>query len=324
MLPDPPLPPSLATQRWDDFRFIVAIARNGSLKRAAAALNSNVSTVSRRLDAIEERLGQRLFDRSPEGTTATAAAESLLPFAEAMEAAANGAYRSIEGLEREIEGEVRITAPPGLVDRFFSPFIAKLRRAHPRLRIQVLSQVGYADLARREADIALRAQRPTSGDLIARRLRVPEGPGAAHLPTDKDAPIATVLVGAPSLVASLGPLDSFEGVPFVGYGDALDHLPTNQWIYAQAGPEALVLRSNSMTLQQAAIEDGVGLGLLPLPHTFGASLVAPKLTKSFRSQLPPLPGGELWLVGHRALKDVPRIRTTMDALQNHIESLTPE
>jgi len=87
--------------RWDDVPVLLALAREGSLKRAAAHLRVNISTVSRRLDALEEAVGLHLFDRTPEGTRPTAAAERLLPFAESMEQAAFGMGRILEGFEAE-------------------------------------------------------------------------------------------------------------------------------------------------------------------------------------------------------------------------------
>ena len=140
---------TLTDLRWDDLRVFLALYRHGSLKKGAQALGVNISTASRRLDALEASTGVHLFDRTPEGARATAAAEQLLPFAESMEQAAHGFARGVEAFEAEPEGEVRITAPPGLVDHFVATALPRLCDAYPRLRIKLESAIGYSDLTRR-------------------------------------------------------------------------------------------------------------------------------------------------------------------------------
>ncbi|MEM9695898.1 MAG: LysR family transcriptional regulator, partial [Myxococcota bacterium] len=160
----------LALPKWDDARLFLAVWRHGSLKRAAEGLGVNISTVSRRLEALERALHLPLFDRTPEGTLPTAAAAKLLPFAEAMEAAALGFAAGLTEFESEPEGVVHVTAPPGVVDPFLAPHVARLRMRYPRLRLEVSSRVDYLDLGRRQADLALRAHRPQSGDLVSKKL----------------------------------------------------------------------------------------------------------------------------------------------------------
>ena len=148
--------------RWDDLRVLLVLFRVGSLKRAAEELGVNISTASRRIDALEAAIGVRLFERTPDGTHPTVAAEELVGFAETMEYAAHGLMRGVQKLEAQVEGRVVITAPPGVVDQFLAPALVELANRHPRLSLTVVSTVGYADLTRREADIALRNSPPRS------------------------------------------------------------------------------------------------------------------------------------------------------------------
>src|SRR4051812_11294056 len=158
---------ALSTIDWDQVRVFLAVARAGQLAGAAARLGLDVSTVSRRIDRLEAELGVHLFDRTRDGTMATAAAEAMLPAAEDMErglaqfAAAGGA------IETTAEGGVRLAAPPGRADAFIAPLLARFNQRSPRVAVELDASIGYADLTRREADLALRAQRPRSGDLIA-------------------------------------------------------------------------------------------------------------------------------------------------------------
>src|SRR5215470_6999655 len=160
----------LATLDWDQVRVFLAVARAGQLAGAAARLGLDVSTVSRRLDRLEAELGVHLFDRTREGTVATAAAEAMLPAAEDMERGLALFAAAVDAIESTAEGVVRLTVPPGLADAFVAPMLARFRERFPRVAIELDASVGYADLTRREADLAVRATRPRSGDLIAVKL----------------------------------------------------------------------------------------------------------------------------------------------------------
>ncbi len=285
--------------RWDDLRVLLALVRRGSLKRAADELDVNISTVSRRLDALESAVGLHLFDRTSDGTLPTVAAEQLVPFAETMEQAAAGLTRTAEGFEVEPEGVVRITAPPGLADQMLSRRLPELLARCPRLQIELVSSVGYVDLTRREADIALRAIRPAAGDLIATKLaRVPYA-----------------AIGSPKYLATLGRLGDPAAAAWITWGDDLVHLDDSAWIASNVPPEQVVLRTSSMTAQLEAARGGLGLMLAPRPFgelpELGFAPCAPTLRRSVEG----LPPGNLWLVGHRALRDVPRVAAVWDWLR---------
>jgi len=277
--------------RWDDLRVVLALQRQGSLKQAAVELGINISTVSRRLDALEELVGVHLFDRSSDGTRPTAAAELLLPFAETMERAAHGFTHELSGFELEAEGVVRITAPPGLVDHFLAPAFVDLIEQHPRLRLQVVSSIGYADLTRHEADIALRIVRPASGDFIATRLAT-----SGWLP-----------IASPAHAKALGRLRDPQETRWITWGEDLSHLPDAQWISRKVARERVVLETSSMSAQLEAVRAGLGVMLAPLPYAQLPGLTELQCTPAIRQTIDAIPESSLWLVGHRALRDVPRI-----------------
>jgi DNA-binding transcriptional LysR family regulator len=277
--------------RWDDLRLLLAVARAGSLKRAAHDLEVNISTVARRLDALEEGLSLHLFDRTPDGTVPTAAAEQLLPFAESMEHAATGFSNALDGFEAEPEGVVRITAPPGVADHFVAPMIGELLGRHPKLRVELWASIGYADLTRREADIALRLMRPTTGDLVAVRL------GAA----------TSVVTVSETLAAEIGTLKRLDDLRWITYADDLGHLPETSWITSQVSTQRIALRSNSMTAHLEAARSGLGATLAAKPFASLPGLSALRLSRRLAKEVLPFPESPLWLVGHRALRDVPRV-----------------
>jgi len=295
----------LADLRWDDVRVLLALFRRGSLKRGADELRVNISTVSRRLDALEAAVGIQLFDRTPEGTRPTAAAEQLLPYAESMEQAAVGFSRGLEGFEVEPEGDVRITAPPGVVDHFLAAALPELTAAYPKLRITIVSTIAYADLTRREADLALRLVRPASGDFVATRV----------------ASNGWAVVAAPKLARALGPLRDPDDALWMTWGDELAQLPDRQWVTHNVDRSRVVLTTSSMTAQIEAARAGLGVMLAPTPYGALRGLAPVRLGPKLRRSVAALEPGSLWLVGHRALRDVPRVAVVWRWLKSRFESL---
>ena len=138
---------------WEQIRLFLAVMREGSLAAAGARLSLDVSTVSRRLDRLEERLGAALFDRTREGTSPTLVAEQMLAHAEEMELSATRFAAAGAQVETAVEGTVRLTVMPGIADVFVAPRLAELHRRNPKLVVELDASVSYADLTRREADV---------------------------------------------------------------------------------------------------------------------------------------------------------------------------
>lgn len=283
--------------RWDDLEVLLAVGRAGTLSGAAAELGVNTSTVARRLDAMEAGLGVHLFDRRPTGLGATELAESLMPVAEAMERAAADALRLVAGRETQPVGTVRLTAPPGVANWILAPALGELRARYRRLSIELDASVGYADLTRREADIALRMGRPRGGDLVATRL----------VSTD------FVAVAAPS-VTERGNVRDPDDLDWIAWSDDLSHLDDARWLSAHVSPERIALKTRSMDAQIHAAKAGLGALLLPRPFVAITGLTPVRWTRGGAKRLAAMPSGALWMVGHRALRNVPRIEAVWSFL----------
>jgi DNA-binding transcriptional LysR family regulator len=281
---------------WDDARVLLALFRERTLRAAGQQLGVNASTIGRRLDALEQALAARLFDRTLDGVLPTAAAERLLAHAEQLEQAALGLAAAAEGFEREPEGVVRVSAAPGIADHFIAPALPRLLERHPRLRIELDSSIAYADLSRREADLALRIVRPTTGDLVAQKLT-----------EDRDA-----ILGSAEYVESLGILRNFADARWLDWGPDLALLPSSQWLRERVPQSAIVMRSSSINALLGAAEHGAGLVMLSGAFQRARRLVTPRLTPALAKQAAELPKLELWLVGHRALREVPRVAAVWD------------
>ena len=158
------------TWQWDDVRFFLAVARTGSLSAAARALGVDHVTVGRRIALFEKRLGVTLLNRTPEGFAATSAGEAILRQCTAMETAALDLERIAAGRDLLVRGSVRVTTTEALADQLVAPAIAGLRQAHPELQLDLMVGVRSLDIARREADLAVRFARPSVSELICRKL----------------------------------------------------------------------------------------------------------------------------------------------------------
>jgi DNA-binding transcriptional LysR family regulator len=158
------------TWQWDDVRFFLAVARTGSLSGAARALGVGHVTVGRRITLFEQRLGVTLLNRTPDGFATTSAGEAILRQCAAMESAAMDLERIAAGRDSLVTGSVRVTTTEALAYQLVAPAIAALDETHPELRVDLIAGVRSLDIARREADLAVRFARPSASDLVCRRL----------------------------------------------------------------------------------------------------------------------------------------------------------
>jgi DNA-binding transcriptional LysR family regulator len=287
---------------WDDVRLFLALCRARTLGAAAAAVGVDASTVSRRLAGMEEALSAALFDRGRDGIAPTEAAEGLMPVAEEIEEAMARFANVAEGLERAISGLVRIACPPDLAEVTIAPLVPQLRERHPALHLEIHPGETVLDLTRREADLALRTVRPLRGDLVVIRIGI----------------VRWVLVAAPELARSLGTLRSWEDAPWLGFGERLSRLAPARWLATHARGAEPVVRSDSLTLQIALARRGVGVALVPEPSVAHYGLVPVKTGAGLREAANAWPSDELYLVTHRALRQVPRVRVVWDLLLERV------
>ncbi|MCX7305712.1 MAG: LysR family transcriptional regulator [Hyphomicrobiales bacterium] len=155
---------------WDDVRIFLAVARAGQILGAARRLELNHATVSRRIVALEDSLGAKLFRRLTTGTELTPAGERFLAVAERMEADMIAARSELAGGDDDVSGTVRIGAPDGFGVAFLASRLGALTAQHRDLRIQLVPVPRSFSLSRREADIAITTERPTEGRLVAQKL----------------------------------------------------------------------------------------------------------------------------------------------------------
>lgn len=165
---------TIAEPNWDLYRSFLSVLKEGSLSGAARALGLTQPTVGRHIDALEQALGLSLFTRSQAGFIATDAAHALLPYAETLASASSALLRAASGMgpgaDAQISGTVRVTASEVVSVEVLPPLLAKLRDTHPGITIQLAVSNRIENLLRRDADIAVRMQRPEQDVLVARRV----------------------------------------------------------------------------------------------------------------------------------------------------------
>ncbi|MFG1373907.1 LysR family transcriptional regulator [Xanthobacter oligotrophicus] len=272
---------------WEDARFFAALARHGSLSATARALGVNHATVARRVAAMEQALGEKLFERRPDGYALTPAGTRALEAADAMEKAARRLLRAQE--ERPLGGLVRIAATPSLADLYLVPRLAALAQRHPAIDVEIVSERRLASLARREADIALRLGAPKDADVIARHL-------------------ATLAFGYYGTPDWRGRIVAGEAPVFVGFDEANAHLPEAAFLARHFSRARLAVRANTQSTQAIAARAGHGIALLP--HFIAAgegALVTVPITP-----LPPT--RDLFLLTNRLSADDRAVRAVRDFL----------
>jgi DNA-binding transcriptional LysR family regulator len=282
---------------WDDVRLFLALCRARTVGAAGRSLGIDGSTVSRRLATLEELLAAKLFERGHHGVVPTEAATELMPVAEEIEEAVARFASAVDGLEHEVSGLVRITCPADAAEVAVVPALPGLLARHPALRIELQPGEALADLARREADIALRTVRPERGDLVVTRLRT----------------VNWTLAAAPELARRLGSLRSWTDAAWIGWGERMAHVPPARWRDQHVGVEPLVC-SDSLRVQLALVASGLGVALVPEPGLAHFGLVPVKLGTQLRATAADWPRNELYLVTHRALRDVPRVKVVWEHL----------
>jgi DNA-binding transcriptional LysR family regulator len=288
------------TLRWDDLKLFLALRKHGSLAAGGAAMGIDSSTASRRLATLEKTLSVQLFMRSRDGLTATAYAEQLTPFAEAMAGAAANFLHGADTLERDVQGVVRLSCPPGLIDAFIVPRLPELRAKYPGIVMELDARIAVADISRREADIALRVLRPVGNDLIAQQIFA----------------TSAVVAGSPSYVKALGRLQTWKAAEFIAWGQELAHIPHAQWISKYIPRSQVALVTSSFSTQIAAAKLGLGLVVVPMPYLAAHDLVQARVGKALLPATEALPEDQLWLVTHTALRQVPRVAAVWQCVQS--------
>jgi DNA-binding transcriptional LysR family regulator len=284
---------------WDDLQVFLAVAEGRSMSAAARRLRMGQPTVSRRVAALEHRLGYALFRRNVEGVLLTAAGERLLSPARRMAEWAGEATRASSSVDHKPEGLVRITAPPGVAWDFLAPFAAWLRQKYRTIRLEVLSDTRFLDLGRGEADLALRTKPANQADLVT--VASFEHPNA--------------IFGAKTYVARLARRNTLADLDWICWAPPYEDLAPNSQLAELVPGFVPAFTSDSYLVQRQAAEAGLGvMALGDWRHRFAR----PTVLVPLKFDLGPHARSATHLVCAKSALDIPRVRLVADVLAQEL------
>ena len=269
---------------WDDVRVFLAVARQGSMRAAGRALGLSQPTIARRLTAFEASIGgPSLFDRLPEGLRLSAAGEQLVPTAESVEEAMLTLERQRAAASPVLSGTVRVSTgecAAGFLARCLSG--PKTTALPPGITLELVDGRQTLNLARREADMALRHQPPESGDFYVSK--------------------------AGTFGVSVYRRRGAEARAWVTYTEEQADYEPARYVQRQIEKTGMpvALRASSMLMHLEAIRAGTGRGVLPCYVGDGHPLL--------ERLLPPIRelAADYWTIVHRDLRRAACVRAVMD------------
>lgn len=281
---------------WDEVRTAWQVARLGTVSGAAEVLGVHHATVIRHIDALEKRLGAKLFQRHARGYTPTEAGHDLLTVAQSTQEQFSQLANRIKGRGETVSGELIVTSVSGVSD-LVVPALTGFQAKHPNVLIRYLTDLRVFRLDHGEAHVAIRAgAEPQEPDYVVQPLtRLPSALYAAHSYVKAH--------GQPKSVAE------FHAHRFIGVEAALGRAPFHRWLAANVPPYATTFRVTEVASAQDAICSGAGIGFLP-PRV-AANL--PDLVQI----LPPMPEWDspLWIVTHVDLHRTLKVQAILDHLK---------
>lgn len=279
---------------WDDTRYLIVVAELGSTLAASRRLGVSQTTVARRVSALEEALGLRLFERRAAGYQLTDQGRALLPAALELQKVAERFADAARTSVRDVSGVVRITMPEIYATTILAPMLRDFHRAHPAIRIELDTTDALRDLAAGGADIALRlCARPEGGGLIARRVAVDEWSVYCSRAYAAER-------GQPRNRRELA-----DHVLIAG-GEPAMRRHYREWLASNDLEAAVAMEHDTAVGILSAVRAGAGVAAMPC-------LVADREPELIRC-LPSMPQHDrgLWLVVHERSRSMPRIRATLD------------
>jgi DNA-binding transcriptional LysR family regulator len=290
---------------WNDLKHFLAVARHGSTLAAAKALGVSQSTVHRRLEELETRLGRRLLVRHPTGYRLTETGNEMVAYAIRVEDAALTLERHLASSDLGLAGTVRVTCPEAVGARLVhSSLIAKFNERYPELRVEIMLNDKLLDLAKGEADIAIRATAPYDDQLFGRKIV--ESHWAIYA--------SRAYVERNGEIKQVSDINRHAVVLFDRENQ--QHV-TKGWLEKVAPDARVAARCNSMTSLVSAAKSGAGLTALPeivgdgekdLIRVFGP---VPDLTTNF------------YLLVHQDMQLTPRVRAFFDFVVENAAAMRP-
>jgi len=278
---------------WDDIRFFLAVARSGSVSGAAKTLGVNHSTVSRRIQGLENKHGVRLFNRQREGYEMTEAAWAINEQAIAIEVQNQQISRTLFGQDARLEGPVNLTMPHDLFESVLAEDLAHFQQQHPGIQLKLSVTQGLRNLSNREADIAVRFTPEPPDYLVGKKVSAIQHGLYTQNSTQTKNPSGLIL------------------------WQNEDH--NTDWVKQHFPDTPISLRVDDLTSMYAAVKAGFGIARMPcyLPDSLNNKNI---------TRLPidlPSSTWSVWVLNHVDLRKTARVQHCRKFLLEILEKKKP-
>ncbi|MEX3017616.1 LysR family transcriptional regulator [Gymnodinialimonas hymeniacidonis] len=268
---------------WEEIKTLRAVVQHRTVRGAGHALGVHHTTIGRRIDSLEASIGTNLFNRTPDGLLLTSAGERLFAVAQDFDEALIDAERSIVGLDDELAGSLAVTMPEPLLNALFIPELPEFVANNPSVELRFDTSLSIRDVARREADFAVRLDNNPPETLVGKRLFA-----------------YTEAVYATSEYLARDP----KNRRWLGWGHGTQGAP--EWVQSSEFPDLPIWGVfPTIPSQQAAARQGLGFAILPC--LFGDA--DPELQRV--GKRPPTKSRDIWLLTHNDLRKTARVQAFM-------------
>lgn len=290
---------------WQDLHYVLVVARSKSVAAAARSLGVTHSTVLRRINALEERQGIRLFDRLRSGYVLNPDGQQLLQAAQTIEETIDGLERRFAGKELKLEGTIRVTTTDSILSSLVGKHLANFKEAYPDIKLELTLTSHVLSLTRRDADVAIRPSRTQPDRLAGTRISdflFAIYAGREYWHENDETPVADH--------------------PWLGPDDALLGSPAGRWLHDQLPEARITFSADSFIALADAAAKGLGLSVLPCCQADQDERLV-----RIRGPIKKYPTN-IWVLAHHDLLKAARVRTFYDymtrVMQDDIPALLGE
>lgn len=287
---------------WNHAKSFLVTVEEGSLSAASKALGLNQSTLGRQVNALENELGIVLFERVGKGLELTPHGVELLEYVREMSDAASKFSLSASGKSESLDGSVYITATLTMSYYILPKIIAKLKKKHPGITIEIIAKDSFSDLRKREADIAIRHAKPAHNDLIAKKIKSFD----AYLYASKS---------YLKIYGSYNILSKYNDAKFVGFPDSNEYIQGLKSLGINITNDNFSSYCQNHMVHWEMVKEGLGIGIM-IDFIADKEKKVQKIVKN----MPNLPY-DTWLVTHRELNTNRKIRVVYDFLNEEMNKL---
>jgi len=286
---------------WDDIRFFLAVAREGSIRSASLQLSVNPSTVARRIDGFEKKIAVRLFERLPTGYVLTKTGHDMVASAELIENEVAALDRKVTGRDTQLNGVLRITLPAPLVTHLLIDDFAKFEQTYPGIQLDLHVSYDVLNLSKREADVAIRITNEPSDYLVGKKV----------------ANLSFAMYGAKHYLAKFDlqkQTDGLQKISYLANSEQGEVAVTNQY---DTVPTRHVINDPFVIFESTK----AGMGIARLP----CFMADPEPNLQRISDVEAKTCGDIWLLTHKDLRSTARVKVFVDfmttSLERHNEKL---